>query len=132
LYLLTESDDGELIADDYPTEFTSGEGRDLVVGVSNQEHTPTNYTLLVELHRIRVEDNSTTVLEAERVRRFDVRLAHNETWQEPHTVTPTLEGTDLRLTYLLYKDSPPATPTVNNSYREVHLWVNVTDPSTSG
>jgi len=34
-YLLTEGEDGELVADGYPTEFVRGEGQPLVVGVGN-------------------------------------------------------------------------------------------------
>jgi uncharacterized membrane protein len=37
-----------------------------------------------------------------------------------------MTGERLRLVYLLYKGSAPPTPTVDNSYREVHLWINVT------
>jgi uncharacterized membrane protein len=33
----------------------------------------------------------------------------------------------LRLAYLLYKGEAPPEPTVENAYREVHLWVNVTE-----
>jgi hypothetical protein len=29
----------------------------------------------------------------------------------------------------LYRGQPPADPTVENAYREVHLWVNVSAPS---
>lgn len=37
-----------------------------------------------------------------------------------------MTGDELRLQYLLYRGSPPATSTQSNAYREVHLWVNVT------
>jgi uncharacterized membrane protein len=74
-------------------------------------------------------NNTTTVLERERLRQFRPRVTHNGTWHRPHTVTPTLTGERLRLTYLLYRGESPATPTVGNAYREVHLWVNVTAPS---
>jgi uncharacterized membrane protein len=126
LYLLTEGDDGELVADNYPTNFTQGETKELVVGVSNQEHEPTNYTLLVQLQRVRTQNNSTTVLRSDRLHEFDLQLAHNETRHRTHSISPAFEGSELRLTYLLYRGQPPAAPDINNSYREVHLWVNVT------
>lgn len=132
LYLLTEEPDGELVADDYPTNFTKGEEKELIVGISNQEHEPTNYTLLIKLQRVRNQTNSTTVLRSDQLQEFNVQLAHNETWRRPHTISPTFVGTDLRLTYLLYRGTPPANPTVNNSYREVHLWVNVTSTRPEG
>lgn len=126
-YLLTEGEDGDLVADDYPTEFTRGESRSLVVGIGNHEHERTNYTVLVELHRVEVENNSTTVLEDRRLQRFQTSLGHNETWHLEHSVEPRMTGTNLRLTYLLYEGTPPADPTVDNAYRELHLWVNVTE-----
>ncbi|WP_394353552.1 DUF1616 domain-containing protein [Halosimplex rubrum] len=125
-YLLTEDDDGELVADGYPTEFTRGGSQELIVGVTNQEHRRTNYTLLVQTHRVRTDDNTTTITESESLRRFDLSLAHNETDHRAHSVAPTLEGRDLRLTYLLYKSEPPARTTPETAYRETHLWVNVT------
>jgi uncharacterized membrane protein len=125
-YLLTESEDGELVADDYPTEFTRGESKQLYVGIGNHEHETLNYTVVAELHRVQVQNNSTQVLERQELRRFQTRLGANETWQRNHTITPQLTGERLRLTYLLYKGTAPTNPTVNNSYREVHLWVNVT------
>jgi uncharacterized membrane protein len=45
-------------------------------------------------------------------------------------VTPELTGDRMRLTYMLYRGAPPATPTTDNAYRELHLWVNVS--STGG
>lgn len=130
-YLLTEGDDGELVADGYPTEYTRGESGSLVVGVTNQEHESAQYTVLVQLQRVEVANNSTTVLEASRLNRWQVQLAHNETWRLQHTVTPEMSGDRLRLAYLLYKGSPPAEPTVDNAYRELHLWINVSDASAS-
>lgn len=130
LYLLTENEDGELVADNYPTEFIRGESKSLVVGIGNQEHEPVNYTVVTELQRVQIHNNSTSVQEERELRRLRTRLAHNETWHLQHNVTPTMTGTRLRLTYLLYKGTPPAEPTVDNAYREVHLWINVTAEST--
>jgi len=155
LYLLTETDDGELVADDYPTEFVRGEAQSLVVGIGNQEHEPVNYTVVVELQRVEVRtvsngtdgpsggragtgDANTTVtpvnrtvvevLEERRVNTFRTRLEHNRTWQLRHQVAPRMTGERLRLAYLLYEGPAPPEPTVDNAYREVHLWVNVSEP----
>jgi len=35
-------------------------------------------------------------------------------------------GENMRLTFLLYRDSPPQNPSVDTAYREIHLRVNVT------
>ncbi|KTG08967.1 hypothetical protein AUR64_14255 [Haloprofundus marisrubri] len=130
LYLLTENADNELVADDYPANLTQGEPASLYVGIGNQEHEPVNYTLLVELQRVSISNNSTTVVEKQRIHRLETRLAHNETWHHNHTVQPQLTGKRLRLTYLLYKSDPPAEPTIENAYQETHLWVNVTQSNT--
>ena len=143
LYLLTQNDTGDLVADDYPTNFTAGESESLYVGVGNHEHERMRYTVVVELQRVDVQyvangtrvsnvTNSTNVTNVtvevraqEELQRFTPTVAANETWRERHTVTPTLTGDRLRLVYLLYKGDPPAEPTTENAYREVHLWVNV-------
>jgi uncharacterized membrane protein len=127
LYLLTENESGELVASDYPQNFTVGESKPLIVGVNNHEHQSMNYSLIVELQRVRFgENNSTRVLEEERLHRFSPTIGANETWRERHQVEPTMTGERLRLAYLLYRGTPPGEPTVNNAYRETHLWVNVT------
>ncbi|ELZ31349.1 hypothetical protein C474_08607 [Halogeometricum pallidum JCM 14848] len=127
LYLLTENESGEYVADDYPTNFTAGEPQSLIVGIGNQENEPVEYTVVSEIQRVEVSNNSTTVLEREQLQTFSPRLQHNETWQQPHQVSPTMTGENLRLIYYLYKGDAPATPSEESAYREVHLWVNVTE-----
>jgi uncharacterized membrane protein len=128
LYLLTE-DDGELVADGYPTEFTRGESKPLTVGIGNQEHESINYSVVVQLQRVKTANNSTKVLEERKLSQFSTRLEHNETWHTNQSLTPTLSGEKLRVAYLLYKGEPPANPTTESAYREVHLWINVSSGS---
>lgn len=125
-YLLTEGEDGELVADGYPTEFQRGESRSLIVGIGNQEHERTAYTVVAELQRVERVGNDTRVRERRELRRFQPTLGHNETWHRQHEVTPEMTGERLRLQYLLYRGSPPETLNQSTAYREVHLWVNVT------
>lgn len=132
LYLLTDSGDGDLVADDYPRNFTVGEPRSLYVGVENHEHRTVRYTVVVSIQNVTFENNESRVLEAERLRTFRTTLAHGETWQSNHSIAPTLTGDRLRLTYFLYRGQPPATPTVETADREVHLWVNVSASPTPG
>lgn len=124
-YLLTENETGDLVANDYPTNFTVGESKPLVVGIGNHEHEPMEYTVVVELQNVQLRNNSTTVLEERDLRRFNPTVDTNETWREPHNVTPTMTGERLRLAYLLYREAVPSNPTVDNAYRETHLWINV-------
>ena len=132
-YLLTENERGELIADDYPTNFTAGESRPVTVGIGNQEHEQTDYTVVVQLQQVDRErvDNQTriSVEERQELDRLQAQLEHNETWHQSYDVTPRLTGQNLRLVFLLYQESPPSEPTIENAYRETHLWINVSGKS---
>lgn len=125
-YLLTEQENGELVADDYPTEFVQGETQSLVVGIGNHEHEAISYSVVVELQRVEVVNNSTRVLATESLDRYIVDVGANETVHRTQNITPSMTGERLRLAFLLYKDDVAAEPTVENAYREGHLWVNVT------
>ncbi len=125
-YLLTENDDGELVASDYPTELTVGESEELVVGIGNQENEQTSYTVIVALQRVDTVDNETVVRESTELQRYSPTVGDNETWQQPHEITPTTTGTNLRLTYLLYKGDPAPQRDIDSAYRSNYIWVNVT------
>jgi len=124
-YLLTENEPGALVADDYPQNFTVGQGQPLVVGIGNHEHERVDYSVVAELQRVSIQNNSTPVRERQELDRFSRTIPANGSANWTHDVTPTMTGERLRLTYLLYRGSPPADPTVENAYRETHLWVNV-------
>lgn len=124
-YIVTEQDDGELVADDYPTEFTVGESQPIIVGIGNREHQLTEYTLVVELQEVTVENDSTTVHESDELLRRQPTVATEETSHEEVEITPEMEGDRLRLTFMLFKNDAPAEPTIDNAYRETHLWINV-------
>jgi len=145
LYLLTEGEDG-LVADDYPAEFVAGEPRSLVVGIGNHEHQSVQYAVVARIQRVEIEPEnvsatagtvvndtaetgnlSITVLETRELASFEPTLGHNESWIRNHEVAPTLTGDRLRVTYLLYRGSAPREPTVENAYRSVWLWVNVSE-----
>lgn len=133
LYLLAPTEDGGLSAENYPTEFAVGESKPVVVGIGNQENQPTDYTVVVQLQRIRIDGNETVVRERREVERIrSPTIADNETWYHEHDITPTIAGERLRIQYLLYRGSPPETPTANNSYVENHLQINVTSTGGSG
>ncbi|MFC6940079.1 DUF1616 domain-containing protein [Salinirubellus sp. GCM10025818] len=123
--LLAEDADGDLVAAGYPTRFTAGEPRSQYVEITNREGETVSYTVLVRLQRVTVTNDSVEVREREEIRRFTPRLADGETWRHNHTLTPTMTGERLRLTYLLYRGSPPAEPTVENAHVHTYTWVNV-------
>lgn len=127
-YILTEDEDNELVAAEYATEFVVGESDSLVLGISNQEHREVEYTVLIELQRVEHVNNTTTrVLERSELQRFDVTLAHNETELRNLTITPDLAGEGLRLQFLLFDESQPVVSDREAAYRDLHLWINVTE-----
>lgn len=119
--LLTENN-GTLQADGYPAEMSLGESSELYFTVTNREQQQTNYIVVVQLTRTAPTGD---VIEKARLDTYTETTAPGETWRQSHTVTPVLEGERLRLTYLLYRDGVPAQPTVDNAYRETHIWVDV-------
>lgn len=130
-YLLDRTANGELTAEQYPTEFDAGEPRSLAVGVRNSGEKPRTYTVAVQLQRLDARNGQTRVIDREDLDRFRVTAGPNETVVRNHTVAPGMTGTNLRLTYLLYRGRAPADPTVETAHREVHLMINVSRPHES-
>jgi uncharacterized membrane protein len=155
-YILTEDDDGELVADDYPEELVVGEPTSLHVGIGNNEYETVNYTVVIQLQSVAIEEvepdaqsdvengtegddptgNQTRVrvLERAQLDRYPTTLEHNETAIEERSLLPSGEvtGDELRLTFLLYRGTPPAQPTRETAYRNLHLWVTVSGTGNAG
>jgi len=121
LYLLSPDDGENRSASDYTTEWTAGESRSVVVGITNNERHTERYTIVVALQRV-TRDRATTVQQFDSI---SATLADGESREVRRDLRIETTGTDLRLAFLLYRGSPPHTPTLDNSYREVHLWITV-------
>jgi uncharacterized membrane protein len=121
--MLTETDSGELVAADYPTEFEEGEGKPVVLSVENHEHRETTYTVVVEIQRVSDEDGP--VLEEDELDRFERTLQHGEVWRPTYLLEPTMTGERLRVAFLLYRGDVSESPTVENADEDLRLWVNV-------
>ncbi|UTF54838.1 DUF1616 domain-containing protein [Natronosalvus rutilus] len=127
IYLLTEDDDGELVADDYPTELVEGESGELVFGVDNDEHRTVEYTVVVVEQRVETQGNETVVTEQRELSRHHQELAHNDSWHQPYELQPTMVGEDIRVVWLLFPDEAPTEPSMNDTEYTVHLWVDVAE-----
>jgi uncharacterized membrane protein len=125
LYILSEQQDGDVVAGGYPTEFVQGESREIIVGVNNNEHSRIRYTLLIELQRLS-DDDSAQIIQRTTLGELSTSLEHGEAWRSRQNVTPPVSSNGMRLAFLLYRGSPPPNPTLENAYRETHLWINVT------
>lgn len=120
LYLLSENDDGTLVADDYP-EFSAESPEPLVVGVENHEGRNATYSLVVELQR--VEPGGSAVVAEEQLVRTEVSVASGERELVRLDLSPAT-GPDRRLRVLLYRGPVPADPTAESAYRHVDLWLS--------
>ncbi|HOT03353.1 MAG TPA: DUF1616 domain-containing protein [Methanolinea sp.] len=118
-------------AADYPTDLRAGQAESVIIGVGNHEYR--NVTYFVEIHLVQQEfdpaTNTSTVLSMERIASFPVTLVHNTTYQEQHTFSVNRTGGN-QLKFLLFMDeSPPdslwGAERINQSYRDLHLWVRV-------
>ncbi len=127
MYLLTENESGDLVADGYPQEFTTGEEEPFYLGISNHEHETVQYTVVVQLQRTDPGAGELQVVERNELGRFDVTLVDGETWRDRRVFQPQTTGNNLRLTYLLYRGEAPETATRANAYRTVDLKIDVSE-----
>jgi uncharacterized membrane protein len=126
-YLLTETETGELVAADYPTNFTTGTPESIVVGIGNEEGQSERYTVVTQLQSVRIDDQRVTVTDSRELDRFSRELSDSTTVNLTREITPReLTGNRLRLQFLLYRGPVPENPSGTTAYRETHLWVNVT------
>ncbi|USZ67934.1 DUF1616 domain-containing protein [Halorussus salilacus] len=119
LYLLSEDENGTLVADDYP-EFADGEPASLAVGVRNHEGQPTTYAMVAQLQDVEETDDGLAVESATEVQRTEVSLDDGE--RENVSVEFTPDATEnVRLHVMLFRGSVPDEPTGASAYRSVTL-----------
>jgi uncharacterized membrane protein len=128
-YLLTEEPAGKLTAANYPTNFTQGASKSVVVGVSNNEFESIDYTVVTVLQRTERTNNKTAVTAQSTIGQYNMTLTHGAVNRTKVAVTPDITGERLRLTFLLYRGKVPANPGTASAYRQTHLWVSVTPKS---
>jgi uncharacterized membrane protein len=125
--LLTETENGDLVAAGYPTNLTTGEPTPLVVGIANEEGRQETYTVVTQLQTVQIREQTVTVTDRRELDRFTRTLADGETANVTREVTPReLTGDRLRLQFLLFRGEVPESPNATTAYRKTQLWVNVT------
>lgn len=130
-YLLNENESGQLVAQDYSTTIPAERPYPMHVGIENNEGQRTQYTVVVKLQRMYFDNGTAQMIEEERLNTVQVTVGENQRWLQAVNVTPTMRGSGMRLVYLLYRDDAPDQPTIQNAYRETHVWLNVTAPPSS-
>ena len=130
-YVLTEDENDELVAANYPEELVAGEPQPIHVGVENNEYEAVEYTVVVQLQAVEIEGNESVVTDRTELERYSTTVPHNESDIRNRTLAvdgetaTAFEGSDRRVKFLLYRDEVPAQPTADNAYRDLHLWVEV-------
>jgi len=100
------------MAENYTTEYVQGESGTYIVGITNNEYKKMNYTM-----EVRLENKSLPLPKNLQ----NIRLVHNTTLEEPLVITPSVEGNNMKLEFLLFNETEKEVP-----YRDLRLWINVT------
>lgn len=103
----------ERMAENYKTDYIQGESGTYIIGITNKEYRTMNYTM-----DVRLENKSLPLPEDLQ----NIRLAHNTTLEEPLEITPSIEGKNMELEFLLFNETEKNIP-----YRDLRLWINVTE-----
>lgn len=93
-------------ADNYQTNLKIDQPVAYLIGIVDHEYMPVDYTVNV-------------VLDQKVLAYKEIRLNHNDTWEDKITVVPDKEGTNMKLEFWLFKDKNFTEP-----YRELHLRIN--------
>lgn len=92
----------------YSTDLKLGNPTIYMVGISNREQRPINYTLQV-------------VLDKDILISKEIFIGYNEIWKDDISIVPNRKGTNMVLEFWLFKGNDIISP-----YRSLHLWVNST------
>lgn len=143
-YAVTVPNDGESFTEFYVAgdddltdgesvpEFTRGEEQTVTLGIENKEGERTNYTVVVLLQETDSSGDTATVEAEHELDRVEHAIEDEDHRAEEHAVEPPITGTELRLRFLLYKESLPDDPSVETADQHLHLWIDVTDGDDDG
>lgn len=127
--VLTETNDGAEVAAAYPANLTQYESVSFELMVENQELEAVPYTIVVEEERVSRGAEGVEVVADNELGRMSVDVDTGATETREISLTPTMSGTDLRLTFYLYRGDPPADPSTETAYRFLYIWTDV-EPAT--
>ena len=120
-YLTTQNDDGDYVMTDLPHQFSAGQSKPVYVTISNDEGEDMRYTVVAKLQNVQ----NGQVTSERRMTSFSREVPEDETAHVKHDIQPQATGSNLRITYLLYKGDAPDNPTQKNAYRSMRLWITV-------
>ncbi len=119
------------MAADYPDRLFIGEEYPMYIGVGNHEYRNVTYT--IEVHQMTMENdesgNISYITRMNMTDRLSVIVPHNETVIMPYNLSAADIGYN-RIEFLLFNETVPDNSVwgmerINQSYRDLHLWVKV-------
>ncbi|MEM0344221.1 MAG: DUF1616 domain-containing protein [Thermoplasmata archaeon] len=120
------------MATDYPRNMTVGETKTVLLTVKSFEHRPMNYTIVIVLtsvadYNFSIGENAIDWGATHPLTPYvgiaqDFSIDHLEYYNQTFNFSVTAPG-EWKLQFLLYTEGQPITS--QESYREVHLWLNV-------
>jgi len=120
--LLSGNESGDLDTEGYLFENGSNGSASVVAQITNRERRLVQYTVVVQLQRAAVRNRSVTVLDHRRMSTVSVGLNDSERARLRYEFALPETRTGCRIAFLLYRGDIPASPTIENAYRELHLW----------
>lgn len=120
-YVLAEGANGDLAAEDYPSEFVAGEAESLFVGLENHEYRTVSYEVSIVLQEV---DEDGAVVAEERVDEFSTELAHGERDVIERQLAPSMTGERLRLQFRVYNGAADEADAPDQT---LQLWVDVVE-----
>jgi uncharacterized membrane protein len=118
-------------ASDYPTSIFTGAINSLFIGIGNHEYRTVTYTVETYLVNMTVDEttNTSSVEAMAPLGRFTVSVPDNQTVIQPYFFTAPSANFN-QLEFLLFKETVPddsvtGMDRINQSYRDLHLWITV-------
>jgi uncharacterized membrane protein len=122
--LLAGEDTDELLGSNGNVTFVAGESNAVYLRVQNHEGAETTYHIVGTLQRIGPDGG---VLESQRVDAGQQTISAGTSDVFYRQITPSMTGDALRLQYLIYTDSIPADPGVENADLTLRHWLEVVE-----
>ncbi|MFB6150495.1 MAG: DUF1616 domain-containing protein, partial [Haloarculaceae archaeon] len=109
----------------YPSQFSGGESQQLPLVVANHEGSDADYSVVILLQRVEDVGGDPRVTEQNRLLDRSLTVPDSQQRLITPSISPTMTGTDLRLSVLLYRGSPPEVPSASSAYRSLRLPIDV-------
>ncbi|XVH33562.1 DUF1616 domain-containing protein (plasmid) [Haloferacaceae archaeon DSL9] len=124
-YLLTENDNGDLVAGDYPDQLVAGEEQSLTVGIDNREGETVDYTIVVTAEQVENQGGESQSVEEVELTRMQTTVGADATWTNQHVLAPELVGDNVRINYYLFEGDAAPNPNPENAEEHLYIWTSI-------